>query len=271
MPKQGYITVARTDNRNDCREAWLAAKSIKKFDPDREVCVVVDNIDKFPNDLESVFDYVVQLPYDAYDIHEDFKTNIWQIYYCTPFFENIYFDKQTLLLSNIDGVWDNCSTHDLVFPSKVTNFKQENLDFLYYFKTHQKNKLPTVFTDFFYFKKSENSAEFFKMLDPILKNWRSIYTNFANENKPEYFNINLLINITIKLLGYENPNTDFFTYNFLSLENITLDDKDLPDDWTKYLSCWVKNSTVKINNHKLTQLVYYNTPNFIDEEILNEF
>jgi hypothetical protein len=76
------------------------------------------------------------------------------------------------------------------------------------------------------------SSEFFKMLDPVLQNWRSVYVNLIKENKPEYFNLNLCINIAIKLLGLELYNNDMFKYTFISLENVDLDDNDLPEDWT---------------------------------------
>ena len=73
------------------------------------------------------------------------------------------------------------------------------------------------------------------------------------------------------MLGYQQKDNDFFTYTFLSLENVDLDDHDLPDDWTRYLSCWVRDHKVKINNFGLVDIVYYNSLTFIDEDVLDDF
>lgn len=270
MAKQGYITLASSSDKNDLTEASLLAKSIKLNDKNREVCLVTDSYEKLPKHVESNFDYVVELPYGVYH-NEDFEVNFWQVYYCTPFDENIYLRKQSLLLHNIDGMWENISVNDLFFPKFTVNFKDEQRDFLYYFKCHEKNNLEKYFTDIFYFKKSESAAEFFKILDPVMQNWRSVYTNFLKENTPEFLNLNVLINIVIKMSGYNQMSNDHFKYTFLSLENVDLDDHDLPEDWTGYLSCWVKDRKVKINNHQLRDLVFYNSPTFIDEEVLDDF
>jgi len=268
--KQGYVTLSSSKNSETLSEASLLARSIKINDPDREVCLVTDSYDDLPSHIEKNFDYVVELPYGAI-IEEDFEVNMWQIYYCTPFDQNIWLRKQCLLLNNIDGLWDNIKDEDILFPYKTTNFKNEYKEFLYYFKCHEKNNFNQYFTDIFYFKKSVVSSEFFKMLDPVLQNWRSVYVNLIKENKPEYFNLNLCINIAIKLLGLELYNNDMFKYTFISLENVDLDDNDLPEDWTRYLSCWVKDRKVKINNHQLNDLVFYNSSTFIDEEVLDDF
>ena len=116
---------------------------------------------------------------------------------------------------------------------------------MYYFRCHEKNNFSKNHTDIFYFKKSEYASDFFKILDPVLQNWRSVYVNLVKENKPDYFNLNLLVNIALKMFGHTDIINDHFLYTFLSLENVDLDDHDLPEDWTRYLSCWVKDKKVK--------------------------
>lgn len=271
MPnKQGYITLASSTNKEQLIEASLLARSIKIYDQERETCLITDSYNELPQHIETNFDYVIELPYGTLT-EEDFKLNIWQIYYCSPFEENMYLDSRCLLLNSIDGIWENLSKTNICFPSYTVNFKNEPADFLYYFKCHEKNNFLKYHTDIFYFKKTDEVAEFFKMLDPVLQNWRSAYLNLIKENRPEFLNINILFNITIDLVGLNVPPNDYFKYTFLSLENVDLDDHDLPEDWTRYLSCWVRDKTVKVNNHRLVDLVYYNSPTFIDSDVLNDF
>lgn len=270
MLKQGYVTLASVTEKTKLIEASLLARSLKINDPEREVCLVTDDYETLPKHIEKNFDYVVELPYGVI-LNEDFEVNLWQVYYCSPFDQNIFMRSQSMLLDNIDGLWENITQYDLYFPKSTTNFKSEYSDFLYYFKCHEKNKLEKYFTDIFYFEKSETAAEFFKLLDPVMQNWRSVYVNFIKENKPESFNLNVLVNITLKMSGHDQIDNDHFNYTFLSLENVDLDDHDLPEDWTRYLNCWVKDKKVKVNNHKLSNLVFYNSPTFIDEEVLDDF
>ena len=270
MDKQGYITLARSTNNIDLAEASLLARSIKLADPDREVCLVTDQHDRVPDHISNQFDYLVELPFGIIE-NEDIDINLWQVYHCTPFHETMWLRKQCLLLDNVDGMWDNCSNYDLLFPSKTLNFKGESKDFLYYFRCHEKNNFSKNHTDIFYFKQSEYASDFFKVLDPVLQDWRSVYVNLIKENKPEYFNLNLLINIALKMFGHTDIHTDHFLYTFLSLENVDLDDHDLPEDWTRYLSCWVKDQKVKVSNHRLTNFVFYNSETFIDKEVLDDF
>lgn len=266
---QGYITLASSEDSVALMEASLLARSVKIYDPNREICLVTDNYEKLPDSIENNFDYVVELPFGALP-NEDFYINTWQVYYCTPFDLNIFLNSQSILTNNIDGKWEELLHTDICFPSYTLNFKNNVHDFLYYFKCHEKNLIDMYFSDIFYFKKSEIASEFFKILDPVLQNWRSVYINFIKENKPEYFSLNLCINIAIKMIGLDIPKNNF-TYTFLSLENVELDDTDLPDDWTGYLSCWVKDQKVKVSNFQLNDLVYYNSSTFIDEEMLHDF
>ena len=266
----GYITIADSSSSAQLKEVALLASSIKLVDPAREVCLVTDDYKNLPSYLERHFDYVVELPYGMIP-GESIDVNLWQIYYCTPFDTNMYLGRQAVLLNNIDGVWETLETYDMCLPHQTRNFKNETSDFLYYFKCHTKNDMPTYHSDVVYFKKSETAAEFFKMLDVVLQNWRSVYLNFVKQNTPTDFNFNVLVNVVVQMLGYQQKDNDFFTYTFLSLENVDLDDHDLPDDWTRYLSCWVRDRKVKINNFGLVDIVYYNSPTFIDEDVLDDF
>jgi hypothetical protein len=266
---QGYITLASSADITALMEASLLGRSIKVYDPDREVCLVTDDYSILPETVEDNFDYVIELPFGALP-DEDFDVNIWQVYYCTPFDRNIFLNKQSILTNNIDGIWEKLIHDDICLPSQTKNFKNNTHDFLYYFKCHEKNLLDSYFSDIFYFQKSETASEFFKILDPVLQNWRSVYINFIKENKPDKFNMNLCFNIATKMIGLD-MGKDNFTYTYLSLENVELDDTDLPDDWTQYVSCWVKDQKIKVSNFQLTDIIFYNSSTFIDQEMLDDF
>ena len=269
---QGYITLA-TKSQDDAqiKQAVALASSLKLHDPVREFCLVVDSFDCVPQKYEDAFDSIVELPYGNYDLNDDIALNIWQVYHCSPYEQTIYFDRKSIVLDSMNDIWDNVSLNDYTFSQSSNNFRGEPSIDIYQFFIHDKNKLPKFYTDVFYFSKCERSAELFKMLDVVLKDFRRVYLQFVTENRPNYFDLNLLFNITFKLLGEQNNMHGHIPYTSLRLDTLILNDDDLPLDWVDYLSHWWSKGVLKVGNHRVTGIVCYNSEQFLDHEILEEF
>ena len=269
---QGYITLA-TKSQDDAqiKQAVALASSLKLHDPAREFCLVVDSFDCVPQKYEDAFDSIVELPYGNYDPNDDIVLNIWQVYHCSPYEQTIYFDRKSIVLDSMNDIWDNVSMNDYTFNQSSNNFRGELSIDRYQFFMHDKNKLPKFYTDVFYFSKCERSAELFKMLDVVLKDFRRVYLQFVTENRPNYFDLNLLFNITFKLLGEQNNIHGHIPYTSLRLDTLILNDHDLPPDWVDYLSHWWSKGVLKVGNHRVTGIVCYNSEQFLDQEILEEF
>jgi hypothetical protein len=269
---QGYITIATKSPGNvQIEQAVVLASSLKLIDPDREFCLVVDKFDSVPQKYEDTFDSIVELPYGHYDPTEDIAINLWQLYACSTFEHTMYIDRRCIVTNNMDDLWDNMVLHDYIFSKSVENFRGETVPLEYRFSTHERNDIPTYMTDVFYFNRSERSEQLFKMLDVVLKEFRRVYLKFINENRPGYFDLNLLINTTLKMLGEETNIHGHIPYKLLSLDNLTLDDDDLPTDWIDYLSSWFANGVFKVNNHRVSGIICYNSDAFLDEEILDDY
>lgn len=269
---QGYITIA-TKSKGDTqiKQAVALATSLKLVDPDREFCLITDKFESVPKKYEDAFDSIVELPYGNYDPTEDIMINAWQMYASTPFDETIYLDRRSLVLSNLDDIWDNITLNDLVFPAESENFRGDCTDLKYRYNVHKKNNIPTYRTEVFYFNKSERPEQFFKMFDVVLKEFRRVYIKFIEENRPSYFDFNLLANTTLKMLGEDTNIFSNIPHTLISLENIVLDDDDLPAEWTEYLSSWYSDGLLKINNHRQTGIICYNSNEFLDDEILDDY
>jgi len=269
---QGYITIAdKSAGDVQIKQAVALASSLKLIDPTREVCLVVEKFENVPQKFENAFDSIVELPYGNFDPTEDININLWQIYSCSPYEQTIYFDRHTLVTAPLDDIWNNVTQHDYVFNTQTVNYRGEISSTVSQFYIHDKNKIPNYYTDVFYFGKNEQSQQFFKMLDVVLKEFRRVYVQFVTENRPNYFDLNLLINITIKLLGQESNIHGNIPYTLLRLDNITLDDQDLPLDWVEYMSHWVSDGVIKISNHRVNGIICYSSDQFLDDEILEEY
>lgn len=270
---QGYVTLAvDTESGIEIKQAVTLAISLKMADPSREVCLLTDKFSTVPKKYEGVFDYIVEFPYGNFDTTEDGLINIWQLYYSTPFDQTLYIDRRSLVLSNtVQSMWDTFEHEDYVFSKSVSNFRGERISMKHSFYIHERNEIPTFYTNVFYFNKSERSMQFFKMLDVTLKDFRRVYLQQLSSNRPAYFDLNLIINLTIKMLGETTSIHGHIPYTLISLDNILTDDEDLPSDWVEYLSHWMSNDILKINNHRQTGIVCYNSNNFLDEEIINDY
>ena len=269
---QGYITLAtKSADDKQIKQAVLLASSLRLVDATREICLVVDNIDDVPQKYENAFDSIVELPYGHYDLTEDIAINIWQMYYCSPFEETMYMDRRTLVTTSMDDIWESVIENDYVFNKRTKNYRGEYFVGNEQFFIHNKNNIPNYYTDVFYFGKNETTQQFFKMLDVVLKEFRRVYLKVVVEKRPSYFDLNLLINITIKLLGEETRIHGEIPYTLIGLDNLILDDQDLPPDWVDYLSNWVSDKILKIGNHRVSGIVCYNSEKFVTDEILSEY
>ena len=269
---QGYITLAtKSADDKQIKQAVLLASSLRLVDATREICLVVDKIDDVPQKYEDSFDSIIELPYGHYDLTEDIAINIWQIYYCSPFEETMYMDRLTLVTTIMDDIWESVIENDYVFNKRTKNYRGEYFVGNEQFFIHNKNNIPNYYTDVFYFGKNETTQQFFKMLDVVLKEFRRVYLKVVVEKRPSYFDLNLLINITIKLLGEETRIHGEIPYTLIGLDNLILDDQDLPPDWVDYLSNWVSDKILKISNHRVSGIVCYNSEKFVTDEILSEY
>lgn len=268
MSQQGYLTIA-SDIKSIERSVALAS-SIKLHDRDREFCLLVPSFSDVPKKYEQYFDLIIEFPYGNSDITEDVLINTWQSYIASPFDQTLLLNNKSLVLTDINSIWNLCEPYDLIFPDTVYNFRGEIHPMKYKFLVHEKNKIPKYFTDVCYFSKSDQASQFFKMLDVVLKNRQQVYAKIIHENRPDYFDLNLLINICIKLLGEESNIFGNIPYTLISLDNMTLDDRDLPMDWVDYYSNWYFSGKLKINNHRQYGIVCYNSDNFLTEDILND-
>lgn len=270
---QGYCTIAvKTENDTEVKRAVALACSVKLADPNRPFSLITDSFDSVPKKYENVFDSIIELPYGHTDSTEDSLINFWQLYHCTPYEQTLFLDTKTLVLdTQIQNYWDNWCKSDLVLASSSKNIKGEQSNFKYRWKVHNANELPTYYTDLIFFSKNDQSQQFFKMLDPVLKNFRNVYLKYITENRPMYFDFNLLVNTTLKMLGDESNIFGDIPHTIISLDNLRLDDNDLPEDWIDYLGCWYTNGKIKVGNHRLHEIVCYNSYSFLDDEILDDY
>ena len=272
---QGYIINAFTnaEHEDNAKMAYALACTIKQHDSDRGICVMVDKFTSMPTKYESVFDYIVELPFGVHDQYQiDANAELWQMYHCTPFDETMYISCNAVVLNEIDDMWDNMAMYEMYMPSRTINFRHEINIKDKSFQIHTANEIDSVYTDVMFFSKSKMCSEFFKMLDISSKNWRSIYNDVLTERLPDKFDINILINATISMVGInvKTITSDMVTYTYNDLNSIEAYD-EYPDSWLQALSVWFRHGkSLSVGNFVQSGVFVYKDQKFITEDILND-
>lgn len=267
---QGYIFLGADDTNEttNIKCAYALSLSLKLLDPTRKTCVIVTKFDDVSKKYERGFDYIIEMPFGRTDInHHDIFIDFWQLFYCTPFTESLFINTYSLVISNIDKLWLHPDNMDLAFATAL-DFKGNPSTRVKKFMAQERDNIPIFATDVIYFSKNKLSSEFFKMADPVFKNWRQIYCDVLKENSINNFDFTLMVNIVCYLLGQNNIHYPLFDYTDMSLYAI----QDLMVEntsWKDRLSLWITNgNTVKINNYIQHGILNYNNYDLITPGVL---
>ncbi len=269
---QGYIFFGidqyRETKNLEC--AYALSVSLKMSDPDRETCVVVHKFADVPKKYEGMFDYIIELPYGRTEPnHHDFRIDWWQIYYASPFDESIYLDTYSLALDNVSSLWDAISSEEILFGC-ARDYRGDIARNNWLFQTQDNNKILGFDTRMVYFRKSKTASEFFKIADPIFKNWREVYTDLLTKVRVSDFDMTLLVNMTAKQTSDDIITNELFDFTDASLDIFwDSEENEQPDSWRKIFNIWfADDGTLKINNHRQSGIFYYDEPEFVNKTMI---
>lgn len=270
--ERGFITLSTKDD-GSMLSSYMFAMSVKLSNDEYPVCLVVDKFKSVPTKYEHAFDYIVELPFSSSGI---VGGDLWQIYYCTPFEESIYVNPHSLILNDVSYIWDRAISYDVLFSEKTSNFRyginNKEVPFLF----NDQNKIPTLYTDVFYFNKSDESSRFFKMLDVCSQNWREVYGSQLPMKRKDYFDIGVILNITIKMMAYRNYEVSSASplYTTVNLDSITSigNRSEYPDLWVDAIPYWVTpKMSLRVGNVIQTGIFVYEHEKFLTDEIIDVY
>ena len=290
MQNNGIIIFAHNNDisiRDYLFSAWTCANTIKNENPDIPVSLFTRDKDFITPEQVFIYDNIIEYPFDDAG-HKDNNTltNLYQIYYATPYEQTLVLDADTLVLGKLDGFFEAARRHDLLFPHTIKDFR--NVSYSVDNKLMEKNNLPQIETSIWYFNKNfnkekyfywdkvqkgdkitlekmeamsseEDSEPFFNLLELYLRNHDIVYGQFEN-NPPNQFDKDFLISVTIDNLDLVNDINDIgiLTYTDLSLTE---------PDWYKTFNYWIIKGRLKIENYDITGIIHYGKDAFTYEEL----
>lgn len=269
---KGFVVLAQNNKNVDyIKQAYALALSIKSTQLDvTNISLVTNN--RVPKKYKSVFDKIIPIPWNDDATKTQWKIgNRWKLYYASPYYETIVLDADMLLLEDIGLWWNYCSNFNIKFCSKITNYKLENITDTIHRKTFVANNLPNVYHALHYFKKSNDVADFYKVLEFVVNNWELCYGKITPNEYQNWLSMDLACAIAIEITGLQDiidVNSPLqFTHMKSPIQGWTI----TPESWQDMVSHHLT-STGKliVGNTAQDKLFHYVEKNFITDNLLEE-
>jgi len=265
----GVLIMCNNDTESQ-REACACAYSIKNFNENAKISLLISDLDQFDSSYEEPFDDIIELPFKT---NSDCDTNIWQSYWCTPYDNTLIINKRCIVSQSFDELWRYLEYNNSVcYPTQTLDFKGNlNLDKRYPFLDHY--GIQRVFPDIIYFKKDDTALAYFKLMDIYFQNWKDLLNASIDKgNIPKDFDKNIMHSITAHHFTISDElfsiNPENFTYVDMS-SSYSLFERQT-SRWTDYLNVWTTSGArIKLQNFSVVGTISYELPEFLTEEIFN--
>jgi hypothetical protein len=177
--------------------------------------------------------------------------------------------------SNVDDWWNLFAKKDLWATTNVLNYKGEVVTSDFYRKTFTSNKIPNIYSAFFYFKKSPIAERFFEFLELIFKNWDIFIEKFFEDDKPGCFSTDVAYGLAAKLTGLDELmcNSNIVVPTFVHMKSKLQNVSYLGDEnWSDHLNTYFdKKLQFRIVNHLQTYPVHYHLKDWLTDEIITYY
>ena len=268
-----FTLLAENKNHDYVKQAYLAACSIKKFNPNAKVCLITN--DEVSDKQKNVFDDIVEIPW--YDKTESrfSAEHRWKVYHATPYEKTIVLDTDVLVLENIEHWWKFLQKKHLYFTTNIKTYRGKQYSTNYYRQSFKTHNLPDIYCAFYYFEKCNESHEFFKLLELVMNNWEMFYGQFAGGKYFQKFpSMDVSCAIVVKMLNIQKQVTS--STSFPTLTHMKLHGQDWWDlkteTWQTKVGVYADNNdNLFIGNYRQSGVFHYTEKDFVTDEIIEMF
>lgn len=275
---KGFFTFAQNNSSTDyVRLAYALALSLKHSQSQiSNISIGVTPGTVIDNSYLWAFDKVIEIPWHDDAAYSDWKLhNEWKSIWMSPYDETIKLDCDMLFLSDINDWWNilSLSPDDIVFTNTVLNWRGDPITDNYYRKTFTKNKLPNLYSGFFYFRKTRFSYQFFSLAKIIFWNWERFFEEFLHhDTRPLYPSTDVIFSLAMKILDDTNGcyvNRMFPTFTHMKTRIQGWNDENLSDNWQDHIKVFFDDTAnCNIGNHRQLYPLHYHKKDFITEDII---
>lgn len=206
IEEQGYLIPAVNNDQVDYLAcAVRLAKSIRDFHPNAKIAVMTQTTCQ-----DSVFDFVLSLPYGNQSINNNGQCNDWQVFRASPFRETIKLEADMLIASDIAHWWTLFRHKDVVVSTGCRTWQDTVSTARQYRRVFDVNHLPDVYNAVTYWRVSQTAKDFFRLVRDIFLHWdeyRKLLT-LPDENPTT----DLVYAMAAQIMGPETVTMPFASY-----------------------------------------------------------
>lgn len=225
-------------------------------------------------------DHIIEIPWKDHAVNSKWKLeNEWKSIYMSPFDHTVKLDADMLFLTDKSHWFDYLVGSNLVFATEATTYRGEIATSDYYRKVFTDNQLPNVYSAYFYFDKSDEAFEFFKLSEVIFNNWeRFFFDYFKPEHRPPFVSTDVVFGLAAKILNIEDLNKHrtlketfpTFVHMKSRLQNWP-DDNLMTENWTQMIQVYFNNDCqLKIGNYLQTLPFHYFIKEFLTDSMIKQ-
>lgn len=262
---KGFLTIAQNGQYDYVKMAYILAMSLKLSQNEYDnLTVLVNENEEIDERYLKVFDNVIEIEKPESQWKVD---NKWMYYDLTPYDETIVLDCDMIFLHDIGTWWKCLEDKEIEFATRTRNYRGDITTSDYYRTTFTSNKLPNLHTALFYFKKTQDIENYFKLVKIMFENWQAFYDKFL-KNAPRFLSGDVIYALAAKI--YFDRKWDSFL-EFTHMRS-RLQDDDIFDNWntelTSFFTKYHGKPELKINNFNQIYPFHYIQKNFITEEVV---
>jgi hypothetical protein len=255
-------------------QATLCAMSIKKSMPNASVAVITDDV--VPGSFKQFFSHIIPIPWGDSAVNEDWKIhNRWKIIHASPFDEAVILDTDMLVLTDLSKQIDVMKKYDIFYTNSVLDYRGNVVTSDFYRKNYTKYDIPSLYTAFSYFRKSEFAFKFYEYLNLFTENWQELYK--VNESLVQkHASMDTTVGLVTKMLDCETSITSKLIHHnnptFVHMKPNIQGWNRLSERWTTKVGAYLnKDLELYIGNYKQKGLFHYVENEFVKQDIIKEY
>ena len=273
---RGYITIAQNSGDLDyVRMAYALAASIKKTQSEvDEFAIIVDPNYEMPEEYKWAFDYIIPMPWGDMAEGKDWKiNNKWKYYHVTPFDETVVLDCDMLFTRDVSHWWDLLASKDVWACTQVRTYRNDIATSTYYRKVFVENKLPNVYTAFFYFKKPNKTAEeLFKMAEYITDNRSKFYNKYLDTSEPSFLSMDVVFALAMKICDLTDECIDESLHlpTFVHMKGKLQNHPNVGEKWYEFLDGQYIDNQIYVNQFRQNYPFHYVQKEWLTDTIIKQ-
>lgn len=263
---RGFVIYA--DGSEYLKQAYLAALTIKCKNKQAVSLITTEN-NFISQKLYKLFENVIVV--DSMPENRYHTLNRARIYDYTPYRSTIVLDSDTIVLDNLDHIWNLIDKYDFYYPLTAYNYRGNEITNCVYRKAFTTNKLPNIYSGIYYFKKTDNSRHFFNLIKLVANNWKNFYDIFLKEKQPKNPSMDVITAIVFKMLDINNFNKNFF--HFVHMKTKSQDWRYLNgNSWLSNIEFYLDNEfNFFVGNYKQNGIFHYVENDFLSDDLIAKF